>query len=843
MIGQIIGRYRIAGKLGEGGMGSVWRAEDPLLGRTIALKLLPEGAAAASDARRRFLREARAASALDHPGIAAVHDAGEHAGRLFIAVAFVDGETVRDRIAAGPLALADAVRVAAEAATALAHAHTHSVVHRDVTSSNIMLARDGRVVLIDFGLAAVKQASTVTGSGAALGTAGYMAPEVAMGKRADARSDLYGLGVVLYEMLTGVRPFEGERAEAVLYAAVNRPIEPPRRLRPEVPEALERIVLKALARKPEKRYADGATLAADLRTVSAALAGCVADAPGARAGVRPTAGTPVGAVAPVRERCVAVVPFDEASSGSGADADRALFARGLSEALSAALAGLPGLEVIPPAVVQARTGEDPRRRARELGATLMVCGTVQRSGDRLRVSFLVLSPMEEVQLAGDRVDGKVAELLAFEDRLADSVCRALGVDAAMSRRKTPVHNPAAREHYLQALGYLQRSESEASVDGAITLLERLAEDEHPALALAALGRAYLSKYRLTSKREWADRAADACERALALDPEAPEVMVTLGALRGATGHHTEAVRVLNRSLKRRPGQADALQELAMSYSALGRPEEAEQACLRAIALRPAWWSTWAWLGYLHYTRGHYPLAVEAWTRVVELTPDNSRGYYNLGGAYFQMGQYAEASQAYRRSLELQPNARAYSGLGTLQFMTGQYADAVSNFESATHLQPDEPFNWGNLADAHRWLPDHDAAARAAYEKAVELARGRLELDPTHARTWARVAEWLAKLGDVKEARRALARARKLMSDDVNLIAIAGEVHALLGEEEQAIACFERAVAGGLGVERLERDPELAHIRRHPAFQRLVTEGRSKRSSTNDTRSTQGVPHE
>jgi serine/threonine-protein kinase len=235
-------------------MGSVWRAEDTLLGRAVAIKVLADDLAQDDEARRRFRREGEIAAQLDHPGICAVYEAGEQDGLTWLAMAYIDGETLSDRIRERLMPIDQVVRVGRMAADALAHAHARGVKHRDVTSRNIMIARDGRVVLLDFGLAIVSDASRITGPGAVVGTIAYMAPELLCGQNATPRSDLYGLGVVLYEMLTGARPFYSENAEALRYRVIQESPEPVQALRPEVPEALEAVVMKAMARMTKSSY-------------------------------------------------------------------------------------------------------------------------------------------------------------------------------------------------------------------------------------------------------------------------------------------------------------------------------------------------------------------------------------------------------------------------------------------------------------------------------------------------------------------------------------------------------------------------------------------------------------
>jgi len=269
VIGQRIGRFVIEAPLGEGGFATVWRARDTLLGRDVALKLMHEGLLDSSKARQRFLHEGRAAAALGHPGIAAIYDVGEDGGRLYIAMQRVEGETVSALVSPSPLAIEDAVRIAAAAADALGHAHERGVVHRDVTGRNVMVARDGRVVVLDFGLALVTGQTRLTSAAHVLGTMHYLAPEVMRGDEADARTDLFGLGVVLYHALTGTFPHALDEASAIVYATMNMAPVSPRTHRPEVSEALERVVLRAIALEPSARFQTAAELAAALRALEA----------------------------------------------------------------------------------------------------------------------------------------------------------------------------------------------------------------------------------------------------------------------------------------------------------------------------------------------------------------------------------------------------------------------------------------------------------------------------------------------------------------------------------------------------------------------------------------------
>lgn len=325
MIGRRLGRYQILSKLGEGGMGSVWKAQDTLLSRIVALKFLPNSLVSSPDARRRFLREARAASALSHPGIATVFDAGEADSAFYIAFEYVNGETVTDLVSRGPLEIDEALRIAGAGLDALAHAHTRGVIHRDISGRNIMVASDGRVAVLDFGLALPDGTTRITAPGAAVGTVAYMAPEVIQGGPADARTDIYGLGVVLYEMLTGTLPFVGERPEALLYAAVHEPPEPPGARRGGISADLDRVLLRALAKEPKCRHQSAADLAADLARVAekrkkrARRAGDPSpDLGRAVPGALSVAEKPTEAISTTK--CLAILPFQDLGSGEGVDA-------------------------------------------------------------------------------------------------------------------------------------------------------------------------------------------------------------------------------------------------------------------------------------------------------------------------------------------------------------------------------------------------------------------------------------------------------------------------------------------------------------------------------------------
>ena len=851
--GGQFGKFRLLSRAGEGGMGTVWKAEDATLGRIVALKFLSEPLAESAEARRRFAREARAAGRLSHGGIAAIFETGEIEGRLYIASEWIEGETLSALVSLGCLAVADAVRIARDAAAALAHAHAHGVLHRDLSARNLMVRRDGRVAIVDFGLALPEGASRITSRNSTVGTVPYMAPEVILGGASTPQSDVYALGVVLYQSLTGSLPFHGERPEAVLYAAVNQTLEPAGKRRAGIPARLEKVVATALARTPAARFASAQALAAALAGIEGGPARRLPArgvASTGRASSAVTKATTVrrSRVATLRTRTLAspstrspavpawpegapprylvVLPFHALQTGEEAGSSAQRFALGVTETVSAQLARCPGIMVVPPTHgISIAPDADMREVARTCGADLVLRGTIQVADGRLRISFTLLDPLQALQIAGDVLDGAPSEVFALQDQLARRVIGVLlpGVAPATALPlRAGLEAVAAQEHYLQALGYLQRFDNEAQVDAAYELLTRLRDGGNDsALVEAAIGRACLYKYQMTSDRVWENRAEAACRRAMELDPRSAEVQVTLGTAQRVAGRLGDSVRSFHRALKLSPDHPEALAGLARSLEARNKMAEAEQIHLRALALRPRFWEPYHVLGGFYFNRGRYQQAAAMWEKVIELTPDNARAHFNLGGAYFRLERFEEAIAAFNRSIEIRPEPSAYSNLGTLHYFLGHRSEAAAMFEKAVSLQPGKPRLWGNLADAYRWVPGRGAEADAAFDEAIRLMRAELEVNPRNAESLAWLAEWLARRGDARGARAAVGRALKLAPRDVNILARAVSVFHLTGDRTRTLRSLKSALQAGYGLAEFERDPDLGALRSDLSYSRLV----------------------
>ncbi len=688
--GTSLGSYEVLGPLGAGGMGEVYRARDRKLGREVAIKILPE--AFAQDAMRltRFDREARMLASVNHPALAAIYGLEEAGAIRYIVMELVPGETLSETLARGPLPLRDALSAARQIAEALEAAHERGIVHRDLKPSNIKITPQGRVKVLDLGLAKAMDTKAEdsrdssdsptlqldeTRPGVIVGTIEFMSPEQARGKPVDKRTDVWAFGCVLFEMLSGRRAFSGETPSDILADILTR--EPDwKALPPTTPPRVRELLERCLQKDPNRRLrdigdarialedavaasAEGATAPPDgssrreRRLVLATLA-TLAVAAGLWLFARPRA-APQG---PSGFRSLAVLPFRDLSGQPGGQ----LVGDGLVETVSVRLANLQGVQVVTPsASVQASDRqEDSFQIARDLGANLFLRGSVQRQGDRIRITYSIWNTQTRAQVAGGDVDGMATDLFAIQDRLTADVSRQLRLPTPSRRTPPPTGLATTRqqERYLEALGNLQRYDKPASVDAALALLEGLsAETPDSALVQAALARACLHKYTMTREKEWAARAIAAADRATRLDAGIPDVHVTRGLILTKTGRGSEAIREFEVALSQAPNSLEGVIGLAAAYESVGRNAEAEATYRRAIELQPGYWATYNNFGGFAYAIGRYPQAIEMFRRAAELAPDSVRAWNNLGGACQQAGRFEEALDAFKRSARISAERR------------------------------------------------------------------------------------------------------------------------------------------------------------------------------------------
>jgi serine/threonine-protein kinase len=849
---ETLGHYEILGPLGSGGMGDVFVARDPILGRKVALKVLPARLASDRDSLSRFTQEARSASALNHPNIVTIHEVGTDKGTPFIVMEFIDGRDLRSIINEGPQPNRRACDLAAQIADGLAAAHDQGIIHRDLKPENIMLTKDGYVKILDFGLAKVIGAAAAdtdrtvqfdipaTNPGTILGTVGYMSPEQATGKRLDFRSDQFAFGAILYELLTGKPAFECENAIDTLSAILHDTPPPIRDFNVRAVEPLCWIIDRLISKEPGERYNSTRDLAVELRALRDRLAaqGSVLDVPrppalrqrqkrliatvaaalafallliGTAVLIRRPA-SPVATAAAQQKTYLAVLRFKDLTGETNGQA----IVDGFAETLAARLRQFPALQVMPSPKADAVANATPQQAAREVGANVVLTGSMMRNGDRLRVTYAV-SDLRTGKQRGDLIEGSIGDLFAVQDRVADSVAAALSLGAVPAYALDP---QISQQRFLEALGYLRRYDDPESVDKATSILSSLGSS---ATVQASLGRAYLYKFQLTHEPKWADPAREACERALKADPQSADVHVTLGELKRQTGHADEAIKEYKQALTQNPNNADAILGMAETYSGSGDLKDAEAAYRRSIELQPNYWGGYNKLGAFYLAHARYPESAKMFSRVIELVPDIERGYNNLGAAYLQMGRYDDAVRTFSSSVQRKASGQGYSNLGTAYFLLGRYADAARAYERATALTPSYYLFWANLGDADRLLRDHSAEAAAAYDRAIDLASAELKMNPGNAIVDSRLAICLARRGRFVDAQRYIDKALSTDRANPRFLYNAAVISHIRGDTTSTERYLRESVARGYNKSELLHDPEFSDLRERPFFRDLLNE--------------------
>jgi eukaryotic-like serine/threonine-protein kinase len=847
-------RYHIESVIGEGGMGKVYKAHDSDLDRTVALKLVRPELAKDASSLQRFKQELLLASRISHRNILRIHDLGDVNGVKFISMAFVQGMDLHDLIAKqGRLPIERAVNIAKQLAGALEAAHVEGVVHRDLKPRNVLIDVDDHIYVSDFGLAKSLDADKtgMTRVGEVLGTPRYMSPEQAESKAADNRSDIYSLGIIFYEMLTGEVPFTGESSLQVMFQHVQQQPKDPRLLNPEMPEYLATIILKCLEKDPALRYQSAAELLRDLESGTPAtrivrLRQAEMGYPKwlfAVTGVVLLAGIGM-AIRPVRERVLgrarAIVPVSITRSTAndkfvallplrvvGDDPALQYEASGITDALSAKLFPMKSVHLASAGAVEKINASDPVTKiAHQLGSKLIVQGSMQGAGDKID-AVLRLSDASGKQLWTKDFPGVRQDLLTIEDQIYNELVTALELkpsDEELARNALrPTENIGAYELYLKGREIQRGKRDVKRVQSAIDLYEQaIKKDAGFVLAYAGLADASLVMYDLNSDPVWSQKALSAAQRAQSLNDDVPEVHFALGNAYNATGKNAEAIVELKHALTLAPNSDMGFRRLGDVYLAAGKEDDAIQAYQQAIAADPYYWINHNRLGTAYFQLGQNEKALDAFRRVVELSPDSALGYVNLGAVYFRAGKWNDAITSFGKALKIAPSESLYSNLGTAYFYLGHRADAVAMFQKAVALTPNDDTAVGNLADGYRWSGD-TAKAKATYEQAIALALKALRVNPQDASTLGNLAFYYAKNGDSKKGLEFIHRARSIDANDNELMYKEAVVDAIAGQQADALAGLRAALQKGYPVQQAKNDPELKPLATNPELAKLIAD--------------------
>jgi eukaryotic-like serine/threonine-protein kinase len=749
MIDRTISHYKILEKLGEGGMGIVYKAHDTKLNRTVALKFLPP--AGGEKEKARLILEARAVAQLDHPNICTVYEIGDSDGISYIAMAYIEGETLKDRFENGPLAMNDVIDYARQIARGLQSAHRKHITHRDIKSTNIMVTPDGQIKIMDFGLAKLAGRTQLTQEGSTAGTVMYMSPEQARGEDVDHRTDIWSFGVVLYEMLTGRLPFQSEYETAAVYSILNEDPPPIGNFNPDVPPALEAIVKKALQKNKEDRYQHLDELLSDLDVFSCtAVRGT--DWRRVSTGRKPLIyaaavllvllvvaavfflGGPVPEVRAIES--IAVLPFENLSGDTGHE----YFVEGVYDALLTDLARLSGLKRVIARQTMLRykeTDKSINQIARELNVDAVVMGAVVRSGDRVRITVQLINPITEEYLWAERFERDFRDILRLQNDIVQTTAEKIEVNLTPAEKAQftsvrPV-NPEIYELYLRGMHEVNKATTEGIRNGMDYFQQAIEKDPGDARSYAGLALGYITIAHGTDPPpEALSFARAAAERAILLDGNLCEAHAALGFIKGYYDWEWDtAYKLMDQALAINSNLAIAHYHKAWFDVLFSRMDEAVEAHKRAQELDPLTPMHTSWLGEIYRMMGRYEEAIAEANRSIEIAPQNPVGYFVLAKTYSDLGRHDEALGIYNTLAEIRPQWKWTAGMGYVK--AGRYDDARMLL-TELEQQPVTPWTAWWRSVLHSLLGDNDEAFRwLIYEK------------PHAWVPWVRVLEWFGPI--------------------------------------------------------------------------------------------------
>jgi serine/threonine protein kinase/Flp pilus assembly protein TadD len=853
MIGRIVSHYEILEEIGGGGMGIVYKARDTRLDRLVALKFLPIEWSRDADARERFTREAKAASAIDHPHICTVYDIGEtDEGRMFIAMAYYPGQTLNRRIQQGALPMELALTIAIQVAEALVAAHEAGIVHRDIKPANILLDSRQQVKVVDFGLAKLAGGTGVTRAGVAIGTPAYMSPEQAEGLPVDHRTDLWSLGVVLYEMLAGLRAFTGDSDHAVMYSVVHHQPVPLDEIRGELLDALLDAVEKCLEKDPDQRYSSSKELLHDLRR----LRGDSSGSEGPTVTIRSVSKiqrrmprlavmTVVAAVFMVviaivlqryglmrppplpEEKTLVVLPF----TPSDPDPATVALCDGLVEQVTRALGGMrqfrDSLTVVPAAVVRSEKISGAEDALAAFGATLAINASVETEGGGiLRILLELVETRSERSLRRRTVSwaagrgmtlqttlvNALAEMLEFE--LDEPTRTAIATGGTMDRE--------AQALYSQAVGEIELMRDVRILDRAVDLLRQALEyDPDFTLARVSLAEACRRRFEVMGGETWKNAALTYGRQAVEDGQRLPSAHIVFGHVLAITGAVAEGLAELDRALELDPLNVDGLRTRAEILDLAGDRAAARSTFDEAIEIRPDDWITIESAGAFYYDKLDFETAISYFRRVVELRPEMAHGWSNLGGALMWSGRLDEARTSMGRSVAIGPTYEGLSNLGTLEFYEGRFSDAATFLEQALAIDDTDWRVWNNLAESLRFGGGDADRISEAFENTARLAERQLESKPGDADLGLTAASALAASGERDRARQMTDDVIARGVEDPELMQVIASIELELGNREQALVWLEQALAGGYPMAGIEGYPLFDALREDPGFVPLL----------------------
>jgi len=732
MIGKVISHYKVLEKLGEGGMGEVYKARDLHLDRFVVLKFLRSHLTTDKEVVERFQREAKAAAALNHSNIVTIHEISEFEGQIFIVMEYIEGISLREKISKD-LSIKEIINITIQICEGLKRAHQADIVHRDIKPENILIDKENQVKIVDFGLAKLKGLSKQTKENTILGTICYMSPEQLIGEEIDSRTDIWSLGIVIYEMLTKQLPFKGEYEQAISYSILNEEPISLYDVNKDITNGFQNLITQCLQKKTENRLKSISAVCAQLQHITehdelfditakkrksflhkittpflvklnitlviiVLLSLFIFDFHSIKTRVF-QAGIP-------RKKQIAVLPFSNLTG----DENNQHYCDGLFEILTSKLCQFEqfqsSLSIVPSTEIRQFNIMSAFEAKKQFGVNLVIKCNLQKNFENTQLIFnLDLIDAKTLRMLKSKpiiIPLKETSNINFMEEIVNILASMLRVELNQQNRdllaagNTPV--PVAFNYYLQGRGYLQNYYSLENIENAIQLFKQaLAEDSEFALAYAGLGDAFWKKYEHTKDSQWITPAIDHCNKALEINDLLAEAHNTLGVIYQGSGKFAQAIDEFKKIIAIDSVNSGAFHELAKTYAAKGDSINAEVTYLKAIKMKPDYWANYYFLGNFYYYKGDYEKAEKQYLLVLQYAPFNFKAYRNLGAVYMLMDRYEDAQRMLEYSLEIQHNYGTYANLGIIHFSKQEYKKAAEMYEKALELNDKNYVNWGNLA--------------------------------------------------------------------------------------------------------------------------------------------------